>query len=181
MRDTRTLWAAAAQLYDEPGNGLQASSRVAARRGFRGGAAWMRSAMSVVRGSAPLGDARFAQLGFCKYTLATLAALLVLAALWRQPMLAVPAAIFAFYLVEARMVFVFPLALDGEVCPFRTSHQLLRRTLPPIVATARVMSIAARMLLGGFVGRGFVRSWCVGCLAVVLWYEDARETSLVPA
>jgi hypothetical protein len=30
------------------------------------------------------------------------------------------------------------------------------------------------MLLGGLAGRGFVRSWCLGCLAVCLWYEDLR-------
>src|SRR5262249_37135522 len=27
-------------------------------------------------------------------------------------------------------------------------------------------------LFGGLAGRGFLRSWCLGCLAVCLWYED---------
>ena len=34
------------------------------------------------------------------------------------------------------------------------------------------MQLAAVMLLGGCIGRGFVRSWCVGCLAICIWYED---------
>jgi len=37
-----------------------------------------------------------------------------------------------------------------------------------------VLPLAAMMLLGGFVGRGFVRSWCLGCLAVLIWYERLR-------
>ena len=45
MRDARTLLAAAAQLYDDPANGLQAAAHAAAWRGFTGGAAWMRRAM----------------------------------------------------------------------------------------------------------------------------------------
>src|SRR5205823_3911054 len=30
----------------------------------------------------------------------------------------------------------------------------------------------------GIVGRGFVRCWCLGCLAVCLWYEDLRLQSV---
>jgi hypothetical protein len=175
MRDVRALLLDAGQIYDEPAHGLQAASHAARWRGFGGGAAWMRSAMGAVRGKAPLCGAPLGWLGACKYMLAGSAALLALAALWRVPVLAMTAAVVAFYAVEARMVFVFPLALDGEPAPFVASHRLVARTSPPGVATARVMRIAARMLFGSFVGRGFLRSWCLGCLAVVLWYEDARQ------
>ena len=37
-----------------------------------------------------------------------------------------------------------------------------------------VLPIAACMLGGGFAGRGFVRSWCLGCLAILCWYERLR-------
>jgi hypothetical protein len=40
-----------------------------------------------------------------------------------------------------------------------------------------VIPLAAVMLFGGVVGRGFVRSWCLGCLAVVVWYEDLRRAA----
>ena len=39
----------------------------------------------------------------------------------------------------------------------------------------RMFVIALVMLFGGFAGRGFLRSWCIGCLAVVLWYERLRR------
>lgn len=180
MRDLRLLWAEAARLYDEPSNGLRAASQAAVLRGFEGGAGWMRSAMGVVRGSAPMGRARFGWLGVRKYGCACLASLLVLAALWQLGALAVLAAILAFYAVEARLLFVFPLALDGEQAPFAASRQLAGRSLQPGVATARVMTIAARMVFGGIAKGEFLRSWCVGCLAVVLWYEDARRSARTP-
>ena len=177
MRDTHTLFADAARLYDEPAHGLQTASRTAGWGGFDGGAEWMRNAMGVVRGTKPAGCARFARLGRGKYASACLAALIVLAVLWRMPALALPAAIVTFYAAEVRMLFVFPMALDGEKEPFLASHHLVSRTLPPGRAAARVMCIAVRMLFAGIAGGGFVRSWCLGCLAVVLWYEDARRAA----
>ena len=36
------------------------------------------------------------------------------------------------------------------------------------------LPVAGVMLFGGFAGRGFVRCWCLGCLAVCLWYEGLR-------
>ncbi len=33
------------------------------------------------------------------------------------------------------------------------------------------MPLACTMLFGGLAGRGFLRSWCLGCLAVCIWYE----------
>ncbi|MEP6987616.1 MAG: hypothetical protein ABI970_18575, partial [Chloroflexota bacterium] len=38
-----------------------------------------------------------------------------------------------------------------------------------------VMHLALVMLFGGFLGKGFVRSWALGCLSVVLWYEQVKQ------
>src|SRR5207244_13154886 len=38
-----------------------------------------------------------------------------------------------------------------------------------------VLPLAATMILGGFFGRGFIRSWCLGCLAILIWYERLRK------
>ena len=37
-----------------------------------------------------------------------------------------------------------------------------------------VIRLASVMLFGGFLGGGFLRSWCLGCLAVAVWYEELR-------
>jgi predicted MPP superfamily phosphohydrolase len=41
-----------------------------------------------------------------------------------------------------------------------------------------VVPLACTMLFGGLAGRGFLRCWCLGCLAVCLWYEDLRNLPL---
>ena len=180
MRDARELLVDARRLFDARENGLAAAA-ARVRWDFGSGAAWMRAALTAVRGVQPSGAAAFGCLGFAKYGLATSVAAAVAMFAGAASLLLVPLAVVAFYLVEVRMVFAFPLALDGSAAPLRDSHALVARTLPAWVATARVMRIAAEMMAGGFLGRGFVRSWCVGCLAVVLWYEDARRAVAAPA
>ena len=64
------------------------------------------------------------RLGAVKYGLAlSVAALAGGLAFWTQPLGAAPLALAAFYCVEAQMVFLFPLALDGASRPFRESRQ----------------------------------------------------------
>jgi hypothetical protein len=114
-------------------------------------------------------------LGALKYGLAAAAALLVAAPairlrLW--PLL--PVCVVAFYAVEAQMVFLFPLALDGSTRPFREARRLTARAGGTLAVMAVVLPIAAVMLFGGVARQGFVRSWCLGCLAVCIWYEDLR-------
>ena len=47
-----------------------------------------------------------------------------------------------------------------------------------LAVMAVVLPVAAVMLFGGFARQGFVRSWCLGCLAVCIWYEDLRGADL---
>ncbi|MBI4346170.1 MAG: hypothetical protein HY553_04905 [Elusimicrobia bacterium] len=81
----------------------------------------------------------------------------------------------AFYAAEARGVFVFPLALDGCDRPLEESARWLARAGGTWKVMSVVMPLALRMLLGGFAGRGFLRSWCLGCLAICVWYEELRD------
>jgi predicted MPP superfamily phosphohydrolase len=136
----------------------------------------MRLALETLRGTpCPPQGAGYNYLGFTKYGLAAGAALLWAAGAWalRLPLLP-PLAALVFYVVEAQMVFLFPLALDGSARPFRTAWAWTRRAGGTLAVLRVVLPLASVMLLGGLVGRGFVRSWCLGCLAVCLWYEDLR-------
>jgi hypothetical protein len=81
-----------------------------------------------------------------------------------------------FYAVEVQAVFAFPAALDGAAHPIAASRRIVRDNGGTLRSTAIVAAIAACMLGGGFAGRGFRRSWCVGCLAVLLWYERWRPS-----
>ncbi|AKG24470.1 hypothetical protein IJ00_05565 [Calothrix sp. 336/3] len=75
------------------------------------------------------------------------------------------------------MVFLFPIAIDGYPHPFRESRKLTKKAGGTLAAMKVVMVLAAVMIFGGFCGQGFIRSWCLGCLAVVLWYEKLQQVA----
>src|SRR5262249_42466777 len=121
------------------------------------------------------------RLGCIKYALASAAALAVVIAagllsLWPLVLLGVP----AFYAVEAQTVFLFPLALDGSSQPFREARRWTLHAGGALAVMHIVLPLACTMLLGGFARQGFVRSWCLGCLAVCLWYEELRSCAPLP-
>jgi predicted MPP superfamily phosphohydrolase len=166
----------AAAVYDAPESPLPAAARAAWRRGFAGGGAWMRLSLERLRGRPlPAAAAGLGHLGLLKYALAGAAAAVPLAAAlaagraWLA-VLCVP----AFYAVEAQMVFLFPLALDGHERPLAAGRAWAVRAGGTAAVMRVVMPLALAMLGGGLLGRGFVRSWCLGCLAVCLWYEELR-------
>jgi hypothetical protein len=172
----RDLLRSARALYDDPATGLADAARGAWRGGFASGGEWMRHVLGHVRGADPTGDTRtFHTLGSIKYGLASAAAFACVLAAWlvEQPLvllLVIP----AFYAVEAQMVFLFPLVLDETPAPFRDARALTVRAGGTATVMCTVLPLATVMLLGGFAGRGFVRCWCLGCLAVCLWYERVR-------
>ncbi len=182
MADTlgvRELMRQAADVLDSPANGLAESGRGAWQRGFASGGCWMRQALEHLRGQ-PLEGAgtNLNRLGLLKYGLACAGAFAWLALMmsWHRPLLA-GLCVLVFYAVEAQMVFLFPLVLDGSARPFRDARRWTRRAGGTLTVMRCVLPLAATMLLGGLRGRGFVRSWCIGCLAVCIWYEDLRRLS----
>jgi hypothetical protein len=178
----RDLLGAARRLYDDPTTGLAGTVPWGWRVGFASGGEWMRHVLAHLRGAAPAGPCcRFDRLGVVKYGLASAAAVACLAAAWLLgelwvALLVVP----AFYAVEAQMVFLFPLAVDGSPALFRQARSLTVQAGGTWTVMRTVVPLAAVMLGGGFAGRGFVRSWCLGCLAVCLWYEQVRLAAAAP-
>jgi hypothetical protein len=168
----------AAAVYDDPANGLSTAARRAWHGGFSSAGGWMRQAMIVLRNqSQACGECPFQRFGILKYALALSGAVLCVAAAinsrhWGVALLALP----VFYLVETQMVFLFPLMIDGVAQNrIATARHWTIRAGGTVRVMRVVVPLAVFMLFGGFAGRGFVRSWCLGCLAVVLWYEHLRE------
>lgn len=171
------LLARARVIHDAPGCPLGPAARGAWRGLFATGGAWMRLALAHLRGRPlPAPTPNLNALGAAKYALAGGAAILVATAAlllhaWPLVALGLP----AFYAAEAQTVFLFPLALDGTAHPFREARRWTVRAGGTLAVMAVVLPLAAFMLLGGFARQGFVRSWCLGCLAVCLWYENLRH------
>jgi predicted MPP superfamily phosphohydrolase len=173
----RELLGRAAQCYDAPDSPLRTAAAGAALGGFASGARWMRLALETMRGQpCPVTACNYQWLGLAKYGLAGGVALLWVAAACacHLPWL-VPLAVAIFYAIEAQMVFLFPVAVDGSTRPFAAARQWTRRAGGTVAVMRVVLPLACIMLFGGLLGRGFLRCWCLGCLAVCLWYEDLRN------
>jgi hypothetical protein len=169
--------------FDNDANSLAQQATRAWQTGFGSGGRWMWRAMECLRGeSLPGPRFNLNLLGVSKYGLACGAAAcpVALAVVVRQPLIAV-LAVPAFYAVEVQMVFLFPLAVSGCQRPFRESRRWTRLAGGTLSVMWVVLQLAATMLFGGFAGRGFVRSWCLGCLAVCIWFEKLRIEQAEPA
>jgi hypothetical protein len=144
------------------------------RSGFASGAEWMRIVLSYRRGhEIPPIRAPYNLLGIIKYGLAVLGALAYAALAWRlEVLILIPGFILVFYAIEAQMVFLFLLAIDGKSALFRESLRMTQQAGGTLSVMITVMRLTVAMIFGGFVGMGFVRSWALGCLSVVLWYEE---------
>lgn len=174
----RKLLRQARQIYDNPDVPLAHQARTQGwKHGFASGADWMRYAMSLSRNTPiPPNQANYQYYGTLKYGVASMGALVVLAvASWSRLWFILPLVVVVFYAIEAQMVFLFPLLIDGHTHPIRQSYQWTIRAGGTIPVMITVMQLASVMLFGGFVGQGFVRSWALGCLSICIWYEELRH------
>lgn len=172
-----TLLAKAAATFDGSED-LARRADVASTRGFGAAGIWVAHALSALRPSDVERHAAWWRWGLAKYGACLAAAFAFVAAAWWTGVWPLGlAALLAFYLVEVQMVFLFPVLADGAPNPLRASRDLLQRSGGTIAAVVTVLRLAFVMLTGGVMGRGFVRSWCLGCLAVVHWYVDLGGVS----
>jgi hypothetical protein len=168
---------------------LREHARRAWYRGFASGSAWMEE----VRGATSAGRAgQDNLLGILKNGGAALAAAAAAAGMYGVtrraggPSVAAALAsvtfVLGFYAIEGQMVFLFPIATEARAAGHDPSvANILRECRARTVRAGGtwqvmrvVMPISARMIFGGFQGHGFLRSWCLGCIAVVLWNEEVR-------
>jgi hypothetical protein len=90
---------------------------------------------------------------------------------WPVALLGLP----VFYAIEVQFIFLFPAAIDHAENAYIGNRYRTARAGGTIQRMATVIPLAAIMLGGGFTGRGFVRSWALGCLTVIVWYEQLQE------
>ena len=169
------------RLFDTDPRSPQVLRLAGSLKVFDHGAAWMWTQLQILRGKpADMAIVNFQRLGAAKYALCmwAMATCVCAYACWSQPLFLIMAP-FSFYLAESQMVFLFPVALDHSSRPFHDSALLTREAGGALYVTLVVIPIALSMLLGGFVGRGFARSWYVGCMAILIWYEEVRHANAI--
>jgi|GEM_PF-604753 len=172
----------AAAFYDAPDQApLRELAKTGCKRGFTSGGAWMRTALTQIRGGAegaggPSPAVPFQRLGLSKYAVSlTGGGMLAGLSGDHGPLVALALFGMGFYGLESPHVFLFPAAMDGSDSPWQASRALVKASGGYPEGFLCVVGIALVMLFGGLCGQGFVRSWCLGCLAVLFWYEKARQ------
>ena len=147
---------------------------------FKHGAQWMADALAQLRGHPlpEIPETNFGIYGYGKYGISTLAMLLTaFIAIYFDQIYLIPLAVVTFYLVEIQFLFLFPVLVDRKKAPIRTSLRLTRQA-GYLRTLCTVIPIATFMILGGL-GRTTVKeAWLVGCMAILIWYEEVVNEEL---
>jgi len=89
----------------------------------------------------------------------------------------IPLSIVVFYLFEIQFLFLFPLLIDNSKEPVRRGIREVFK-IGIIRCLFTVIPIAFFMLLGLFHKRQRYRNWYIGCLAILIWYNDEVRTRI---
>jgi len=113
----------------------------------------------------------FAAFGILKYGICL--AFSVLSFLWflNVSIFWTPLSIILFYIIEVHFLFLFPLLLDKVKNPLLASIKQTYRIgyLEVLITT---ILIGLFMIRGLFNLRDPLRNWHIGCLSIIIWYQD---------
>lgn len=113
--------------------------------------------------------------GLIKYGVCSGLALLAgILASFAHPISGILVGPFVFYAVEAQSVFLFPESLLSQRAPWASSRRLTAASGGTLRVMCQVLPLAVGMLTAGYFQTGWVRGWCTGCLAVLIWHRQVR-------
>jgi hypothetical protein len=82
-----------------------------------------------------------------------------------------PLSIIVFYLVEIHFLFLFPLLIDNAEKPIWTSIKLTYK-MCILKSLVTIIPIGFYMVFGLFNLKAPFYNWYVGCLAIIIWYQN---------
>jgi hypothetical protein len=138
---------------------------------FGSGAEWMFVQLNENKDASFNKSIQYSAYGFLKYSISLLAFFVSAFLFFRINVWLVPISIIVFYLVEIHFLFLFPLLIDNVKRPLLTS---IRETYRTGIFTAlfNVIPIGVYMIMGLFRLKDPFRNWYIGCLAIVVWYNE---------
>ncbi|QHT66208.1 hypothetical protein GXP67_05765 [Rhodocytophaga rosea] len=147
---------------------------------FWWGAKWMFDRLDELdkkKGHSFDSSVNFTAYGIFKYILCAGTLLLSAIFLFGVSPFLLPFSIIAFYIVEVHFLFLFPLLIDKVKYPLLISiKQTYRIGLFKAIFT--IMPIGFFMVVGLFHWRKPLLNWHIGCLSVLLWYQDEVRARL---
>lgn len=109
--------------------------------------------------------------GFLKYSISFFVFLFSALLFLKINLLLLPLSIITFYLAEAHFLFLFPILIDNVKNPIWTSiKQTYKIGLLKTLIT--VIPIGIYMVFGLLNFKDPFRNWYIGCLSILIWYQN---------
>ncbi len=140
---------------------------------FNAGGQWMHCRLNELRNSSSITNSSipYSVYGFMKYSICLFAFFLSIVALGKLSLILLPLSIIAFYIFEIHFLFLFPLLIDGVANPLKESVRLTYK-VGFVKALVTVMPIGFFMVWGLLQPGQRFRNWHIGCMAVLIWYNN---------
>jgi hypothetical protein len=143
-------------------------------KNFEEGAFWMYEILKIISpNSQPIfiKSKKYKWYGWLKYGLSMAAFFVSFFIFIKLNFLFIPISFIIFYIVEIHFAFLFPLMIDGVKNPIQQSISVVYK-MSFISVLVTVMGIAAYMLVGLFNLKQPLKNWYIGCLAILIWYNN---------
>lgn len=141
---------------------------------FSTGARWMNDRLNQLDGNHTQAfnpHINYTLYGLLKYGICLAGFSLSAWGLSKYSILLAPLSVFVFFLLEVNFLFLFPLLIDNSATPISGSIRAVFR-IGILKCVITVIPIALFMVVGLFWKKEPVRNWYIGCLAVLIWYND---------
>jgi hypothetical protein len=122
-------------------------------------------------------NANFTCFGCLKYGICLTAFFISIFIFWKINILLMPLSVLIFYFFEVHFLFLFPLLLEKTPNPIQKSIQLTYK-IGVFKAMWIVIRVAIFMLKGLFYVKNPFRNWHIGCLFILIWYENEVKNRL---
>jgi hypothetical protein len=119
----------------------------------------------------------FTRYGFLKYGWCLSAFILSFFGALHIHTLLTPLSVLVFYFFEIHLLFLFPLLIDKTPYPIWKSIKITYK-IGILKTLWRVVRIAFFMLIGIFNFKNPFKNWHIGCLFVLIWYQNEVRNRL---
>ncbi len=109
--------------------------------------------------------------GLLKYGISIFAFLFSAFLLFKVNAFLLPLSIIIFYLAEVHFLFLFPILIDNVEKPILTSIKQTYKT-GILTTLTTVIPIGFFMIFGLLNFKDPFRNWYVGCLSIIIWYQN---------
>jgi hypothetical protein len=147
---------------------------------FQAGAKWMAEKMNDLEHQKKVfidAGTSFNVYGYFKYGVCIIAFLVSFFFFLNKNVLFTPISVLIFYFFEVHFLFLFPLLIDKVPNPIQKSIQITHQ-IGVFCAMIIVIRIAFFMLYGILNLKNPFKNWHIGCLCIIIWYQDEVRNRL---